>query len=512
MTDTDSTVVHWRKRLDSSMLRWQARVETAGADNALPWLYATVLFVVLLLLALARSRMLEAGTGLATVSQSLWLIGEGFKPESSLLDGANYLARQGSMIMYPLALTTKILPTVTTLLVVQSMALAVGVVPLWRLARRVAKLRVGASTAIVFAYGVYSSVHNINLADFHPEVFAVPALLGAVLFGLREKWVRFSLMIVIILASRADLGLAVAGLGILLLVERNRKAGMFTALVGVAWTVTAIFLLQPAYAGGDFPHLGSFAAYGDGHPLDVVAGIITQPFDFLGDLLSQRNFRTMVGLLAPLLFLPVVAPRYLLPVVPLYSLYLVADVTEGTLNEAQQSVPVVAFVFVATVFAIQRTGTVLVERVNVDRRIIWALVFTASVFFVVDSGSSPYEEPWAWGRRDLVDEARLDAADLLPDDAAVRASPRVLPLISERERLFALDTTGPEGEEEAAVDRVDWVVFDVASAPQWDNLTIQQFDLGLGRIGWDRVFESEGVFVYQRGDEAPPTVVASPDS
>ena len=64
--------------------------------------------------------------------------------------------------------------------------------------------------------------------------------------------------------------------------------------------------------------------------------------------------------------------------------------------------------FVATVFALQRTGRVLVERYRVDRRVVLSLVLTASVFFVVDSASSLYEKPWGWGRQDVVDGVRLD--------------------------------------------------------------------------------------------------------
>lgn len=495
----------WRqrttKRIDLSLLRWQARVESRSVDRFTPWVMAVVLFAALVSLALSRSRSLDAGTDLATYAQSLWLIGEGYKPISSLVD-SNVLAENGSLVLYPLSVLTSLLPTVTTLLVVQSAALAIGIVPIWRLARRVTDLRWGATVTVVFAYAIYSGVHNINLADFHPEVVALPALLFGAFYGLTGRWVRFALMVAVVLSARADLGLAVAGLGILVAVEGSRRAGWTTAVVGLGWLLAAVFWWQPELAGGVDPYVGAFSDFGDGGPLDVLGGIVAHPLDFLGRLGSRDNFFTIVSLLAPVLFLPVVAPRYLLPAVPLYALYLAADVPVGELAEAQQTIPVTAFVFVATVFALRRSGTVRVERVNVDRRVLWALVLTASVFFVRDSASSPYEEPWWWGARDITDQARLAAIEVIPDDAAVRASPKLLPLLFERERLFELDTTGAEPDVDAAVDRVEWIIFDLTEAEHWEGNRALVFDVDLGRAGFLRVQTIEDVIlVYQRTDE-----------
>jgi len=491
----------WRqrtfRRLDMFALRWQARLEGNAVDRSAPWIVSALLFVLLVSLALARSRSLDAGTDLALYAQSVWLIGEGFEPVSSLF-GGNVLSKNVSLMLYPVATVTSVLPTVTTLLVIQSLALAMGVVPIWRIARQVTDLRFGATAAVVFAYSMFSAVHNINLADFHPEVIALPALLWAMFYGLTGRWFRFVMLVLVVMAARADLGLAIAGLGVLLVVEGRRRMGWLTAIVGLGWALVAIFSIQPDLADGTAPQVAAFSDFGTESELDVLKGFITNPFDFLGKLGSRDNFATIIALLAPVLFLPVVAPRYLLPAVPLYALYLVADVPAGDLAEAPQAIPITAFIFVATLFALKRSGTVRVERVNVDRRLLWALVFTASVFFVRDSGSSPYERPWSWGSRDATDQARHAAVELIPDDGAVRASPRLLPLLFERERLFVLDTSADEPDEQAAIDRVDWLIVDLTEAPQWTSLEVAQLDIGLGTESWLRISRSEGILVYRR--------------
>ncbi len=227
----------WRKRLDHRMLRWQARFESTGFNQTAPWVWAVVLWVVLVALALARSRELSQDAQLAAPMQVVWLIGEGFRPDSSLL-GHNYLFDQLGLLIYPVAALTSLFPTAITLLVIQSGGLALGVVPLWRLARYVADLRIGATMAIVLAYSLYSAVHAINLAGFHLEVIAVPALIGAVYNGLRERWVRYWPLVAVVMLARADLGIVVAGLGVLWLLEGRRRVGLATISIGLAYAAS----------------------------------------------------------------------------------------------------------------------------------------------------------------------------------------------------------------------------------------------------------------------------------
>ncbi len=46
----------WRRQFRYSVLRWQARLDTQGSDHILPWVYAALLFTILVLLSLARAK------------------------------------------------------------------------------------------------------------------------------------------------------------------------------------------------------------------------------------------------------------------------------------------------------------------------------------------------------------------------------------------------------------------------------------------------------------------------
>jgi uncharacterized membrane protein len=223
---------------------------------------------------------------------------------------------------------------------------------------------------------------------------------------------------------------------------------------------------------------------------------VSHPFQVLGDLFVEENFTLLVFLFAPVLFLPLLAPRYLLPIVPLEVLYLVADVPEEEVF-GSQTIVITAFVFVATAMALARTGTMGVEKVRVDRRVLGALILASTVFFVADADSSPYREPWRWGGRNLVDQARLDAADLIDPEAPVRATPEMIPLLAEREEVYVLDTD-QRPHVRRAIDRVDYVVLDTSAVPGWTEDERRLFREGLGRQGYVRIFNREGVEVFER--------------
>ena len=95
--------------------------------------------------------------------------------------------------MYPVGWAARVLPTIPTLLGLQAAGLAFGVVPLWRIARRVADLRAGAALALIVAYGASPTINNLNLADFHPTAVAVAPLLAATYTALRKQWGYFFL-------------------------------------------------------------------------------------------------------------------------------------------------------------------------------------------------------------------------------------------------------------------------------------------------------------------------------
>ncbi|MCU1447924.1 MAG: hypothetical protein JWP02_94 [Acidimicrobiales bacterium] len=467
------------------------------AERWFPVAATAVLFVFLYGLALLRQHKPIGGYDIAYFQQAAWLIDHGRAPFVTLR-GLHLLGDHASPIFYPIAWVAGLGATAKVLLAVQSAALAVGVLPLWSVCRRVAALGAGASAAVVVAYGLYPALNNVNLADFHPEAVAVPALLGAVLFGLRRRWVPYGLCVAVALLCKEDFTIVVASLGLFLLVERLRIPGLVTLAVGGAAFLFDTRILQPHFAGG-FVQTAFLSQYGK--TLGAIAGTMaTDPGRVLGDLLTHQNLNFAIAILAPLLFLPLLAPRYLIPALPMQLLYLVSErsAAHGIVN--QYTVAIIPFVFVATAMALGG-----LDNRRPDRRILGALVIGTLVFNASLSVGGLSGKPWRWRHLDAADRARRAAVRIVPHTAAVSATSRVWPLVAERPAFYGFPN--PWFEYHGLRDPIpldvrlrttQWIVVDTTDPTQWNAPLADQLGRVVAEQRFTQVFERAGIVVLHR--------------
>ena len=428
-----------QRRFARWVVRSQARLEAGVGDRWIPTAVTAGLAFVMIKTGLAKLSSIDTGIDLAGYSQALWLLGQGKMPKASLFGtDVHLLELHWSFILYPLALLGRFFPVAKLLIVTQGLALASAVVPLWRLARNVANLRVGGATALIMAYALHPATHMLGTQDFHPESLAVPFLIAMAYFGATKRWIPYWLCIVVALACRADLGLVVALWGFVVIGHRERTVGVWTLGVGLVWTLGLLLVVQPivgeaGVASGLFTYDGTSLG-------EVVLSSVRDPVSLLQALLARDNITLIVGLLAPVIFLPLLSLRYLAPAVPLAVLYLSAEQSTGGAFAGRGSM-LLAIVMIAATYALNRLGAMGVDRVFLDGRILSTLMAASVLSFVASSPISPYERPWQWSTLDRTDRAIVAAIDRLGADVPVRASPSVLAQLSERPWLFALDDT-----------------------------------------------------------------------
>lgn len=500
----------WRR----FVLRLQGRLDGETADRTLPWAFAILAFVLFVALDAAAVRSLEGGSGLGPWLQAVWRRQHG--GAGTPLGGVDPASGAGSLIAEPVLWIARFASPRATFAVVQAGAIALGIVPLWRLAREEARLRVGASSVIVAAYVLAPTLHRANLAAFHPEAIALPLLLWAYLFARRAQWRRYAVMVVLVLASGAALGLTVAGLGLVLFLGGERRPGWITAAVGLGWSTVAVVVIGPDLPSQTVTPAGEFVARATG-PLAVIPGLIAHPISRGAELLSEPAVFFLVLVLAPLLFLPMVAPRRLAGALPCLALAMIADAAvqdaapSGVINlspAAGHIAPALAFVFIALVFALERIGTPSVTRTNVDRRVLLALLVGASLFFVTESPSSPYRQPWGWGGRDAVDGARLEAADRIRGSGVVAVSPSSTALVAERAEVIELPLDAAHLSSDrlrGRVARARWVLLDTngedpaTGRPYWREADSPRVIGVLEREGFLVTYAAQGVYLLVAG-------------
>ncbi|MGF1599512.1 MAG: DUF2079 domain-containing protein [Acidimicrobiales bacterium] len=495
-----------QRRFERQVVRFQARLEAGVGDRWIPTLISIGLAVVIIRSGLARLAGYGSGIDLAGYTQSVWLLSEGKVPEASLFGtGVHLLELHWSFILYPLGLVSVVAPAAQVLIYAQGAALGLAVLPLWRLARRVANLRVGAASALVMAYALHPATHRLGTEDFHPESLAVPALIGMAYFGATKRWVLYWLCIAAALACRADLGLAVALWSFVVLGHRERSVGVWTLGVGLSWSLGLLLVVQPLF-GQSVVTEGFFGFDGTSLGEDVL-GALRAPLSTLQDLVARDNITLIVGLLAPVIFLPLLSLRHLAPAFPLAVLYLIADLPPE-LAFADRAAMLLAFVMIAATYALNRLGHMGVDRVFLDARILSTLVAASVLLFVSSSRISPYEEPWNWDRLDEPDRALQEAVALLDDDTTVRASPSALAHLAERPWLFPVDPRREPTAAQAGFPRFTRAVLvDERQIPTRTASEREQFDRGMTSQGFELVYDRAGIALYERDASTAESVV-----
>ena len=488
------TELPFQRRFQRLIVKSQARLEAGAGDLWIPAVLTSALTAGLMASALQKLKNLESGADLAAYTQASWMIGQGIEPKASLLgDDIHMLELGWSFILYPLALIGRLYPPAEVLVIAQAIALGLGVIPLWLLARDVNKLRIGAASALIVAYALHPATHRLGTDDFHPEALAVPALIAMAYFGATKRWPAYWLCIALALATRADLGLAVALWGFVVLGTRARTTGLWTLGVGLSWSLGLLLVVQPLIGYGAGASDSSVDSVGFGR---VVFSALRGPTE----LFAQPNMALIVSLLAPVIFLPLLSLRHLAPALPLASLYLIAG---GGAAFAERAAMLLGFVMIAASFALNRLGKMGVDRIFIDVRVLSTLVAAAVLVYVSSSPLSPYERPWETDTLDATDRAVIRAAEMLPESVTVRATSSALTLLAERPWLFAIDSRRDTSAAQVSFPQFVWAVL-VAERdiPERGEAEREEFERGMERQGFDIVMKDNdaGVTLYSRAD------------
>jgi uncharacterized membrane protein len=204
----------------------------------------------------------------------------------------------------------------STLLVAQAVLLALAIPSLWLFTRRAfggGRKATAAAYLVAVAYGLSWPLIAAVAFDFHEAAFA-PVLTAVVIERFQAGRLRTALIALVgLLLVKEDMGLFVAGLGVWLVLSRERMVprqflvALGMIVVGVIWTAGATYLLIPAFGGrGDY-----YWAYGNlgKNVPGVIKHLVVHPrSSFLTIFEPARKLKTIRDLLAPFLFLPLLSP------------------------------------------------------------------------------------------------------------------------------------------------------------------------------------------------------------
>jgi uncharacterized membrane protein len=333
-----------------------------------------------------------------------------------------------------------------TLLVLQAVIVASGAIPAYLLARSVLG---GAWLSLVFplAYLLHPSLQNAVLDDFHAVTMASCFLLWAILFLQRGMMVPYAVAAILAGATKEEVGLLVAGLGVWLMLRRRWYAGFMSVVGGLGWFLISVLVIIPAAnPGGSSPYLGRYGYLGKG-----VSGVVLAPIRhpgllartlvsdsrlaYLSDLFHPVGFVSLLGLPVVLLSLPALLINMLSSDARMYSGFY------------QYSAEVIPYVIAGAIFGIAAISSVAVaRRVPGARRFATILCVFVLIAAAVDNyryGFTPlaagYIVPSA-GPHQRLEEQMLRR---VPVGAPVAAADEIEPHLAHRKWIYLLPTVHP---------------------------------------------------------------------
>lgn len=403
------------------------------------------------------------GWDLGIFNQLFWNTLHGRFMQTSVEDTPLHLGRHMSPGLLFLLPGYALFPSPYFLLIVQTIALALGAWPLYLLARR--KLHdTRHSLLIAAAYLLYPSLHSINLYDFHEIAFLPPLLIAGWYFFETRTWGWMAACLILGASMREDAALmiGIAGLAMMFRFSRedapgtrntDRRAGLLVAACAFTWFAVSVLALMPALGGGLY-NLDRYAELGDTSS-EIFRTLLTRPDRVIATIASFPKFAYTILILAPVALLPLLSLRGLILILP--------GILENTLvNYPLQfstiyhyDAVLVGGVFIGTVYGL---AAVRMRRIGSPRLWSIALLILALTNFAVRSKLSPLQLPYTVRGDNQTREAWEALISRIPPGASVAANTHVVPHLANRPTLFRFGEE-PYRTDVALVDTKNWVLF-----------------------------------------------------
>jgi len=237
----------------------------------------------------------------------------------------NWLGDHSSLVLFLVAPFYALARHPSTLTVLQSVALAVGAIPVWTLARRELG---GGFVPLAFAalYLLYPALGYTALYEFHPETLSTSALLAAFACYRADRLAPTLAFAGFALLGKEDIALPVAAFALYALLARGPRRTRYAAGLGALALLSLVLsfaVLKPALSAGEVDYGRMYQQWGD-TPREVVQGLLSRPLEAAASLLLSpgKVYDTVLKLqyhlhmLLPLLLLPLASPLTLAIALP----------------------------------------------------------------------------------------------------------------------------------------------------------------------------------------------------
>ena len=449
-------------------------------------------------LSILRHRAFSTGRfDLGNMVQAVWSTAHGHPLQITGLRG-DQISRLGAHfdpILAAFAPLWLAWPSPDMLLVAQAVAVALGALPVFWLARKhLGSDRVALGFAL--AYLIYPPTQWLTLNEFHPVALACPLLLYAIWFLDEGRLVPFAACAIVAATTKEEIALVVAGLGIWYALAHGRRwTGAAVAAAGVAAALIAIEVVIPHFnRAGTSSFFTRYSEVGS-TPGGIVHTALTDPWKIVTTAATGRGLGYLAQLVLPLAFLVVLAPLALIAAVPELAVNLLSAATTQTSIRFHYTAGLIPVLIAAAVFGAKR----LPPRIPVATIVV---VTALAANYLL--GPAPLWRYFPGGEQhqaraaDVSEHDRIAARALrlIPPHAVVSATNSLGAHLSARRRVLSFPY----------LQDAQWAAADETAPGYADRLaplpTAVQLSWLRRNPEWRLVFERDGILIFHRASEA----------
>ena len=485
-------------RRSEFLARYEGRLALGAA------LLATILFGALALLR--HWTFHSTASDLAVFDQVMWNTVHGRFMESTIslarCEPHSFFGDHFSPALLLLVPPYALFPHPETLIVAQTISLALGAWPIYLLARR--SLPTSAQRLVwVAAYLLSAPLSFIALYDFHEITLAVAPLGFAMYFLATRRTVPMVLCLVLALLAKEEVALIGVGFGVALAFQgRWRSSAVVIAGSIVAFVVTLQVIIPAFAAGAPYQYLGRYASLGRDEG-EIARTLLLDPLRVLsvlvkGEIGSKIVF--VLSLFGPGLGLALRSRWALIPSLPPLGYLMLSDYGgEHTLHN-QYGAPLIPLALGASILGVAALGERWRRRVTVG-------VLASSLFFAFSFGGLPFSLDFAnaflrgepnrapSGEPILARESRyepfLAAVRAIPPEAAV--SSRDFFTTQLPQRRFNYNLVGLD------VCDAQYVILDYAAPSVNRDLAKHLAEVAaVEQLGFDEIASGQGLSLLRR--------------
>jgi uncharacterized membrane protein len=450
-------------------------------------------------LSILRYRSFATGRfDLGNMTQAVWATAHGHPLAVTNLNG-DQVSRLGSHvdpILVVFAPFWWLWPSPAMLVTVQVLAIALGALPVFWLARKHLRSE-RAALGFALAYLLYPAVQWLTLNEFHPVALACPLLLFAFWYLDEDRLVPFAIFAALAALTKEEIPLVIAGMGMWYALSRRKYAtGGAIAGLGILLTAISVEVVMPHFnSGASSRFYERYGELGDS-PGEILTTFFTHPGRVLSTAFDHAGFHYLLDLLLPLALLFVAAPLAQIAALPELGLNLLSATPTQSSIHHHYTAGLIPPLFAASVFGAGRLAAGRRDRA------VWLGVAAVAVALLANYrlGAIPLWRDLPGGQSYQANASHVSSHDrvvgralrLIPDGDVVSATNSLGSHLSARRRFLSFPH----------VEDAKWIAADETQpgyADRWDPLATAR---GLARLrrnpNWRLVFSEDGVLLFER--------------